>query len=188
MTEAQGAGPHFDAEPVTTAPDPAQAFSEHVAQVKQQGDAIDATRLFKLGSRMKHYSVAAASLELLPIDAGPTPWLVALGAVGAVTAGHAAFRAKKGWEAGNEALVAKTQEITGHRYELYQRKSETTLMWYGPYRNAEENKTPTLDHMQAIVRLARDNDIGWIATPRPLADYIDEGITEKTHLGRLSIY
>jgi len=181
MIEAQGASPHFDAEPITAALTPAQAFAEHVAQVKQQGDAIDATRLFKLGSRIEHYSAAAASLELLPVDASVASRFAAVGTIAAVTAGRAAFRARKGWQAGTEALETDTQEITGHRYELFQRKSATTLMWYGPYPHGQENEAPTFEHMQEIVRLARDNDIEWIATPRSLANYIDEGIAGKTH-------
>ncbi len=160
-----------ESEPSVLASDASQAFSEHVAVVQQQGDAFDVSRRLHLWDKARVWGSVGAGAGSLMEQGGGIAYLgLELGAMSLVARGYTLCRDARNRKVAEKLLAEDTQETVGHYYELVQQESGTTLLWYGPRINGEEETVSLPDSLSSILSLARDNNIARVVTPYSLAE------------------
>lgn len=168
------ASPVFEeAPPPEPPPLPSVAFADHVARVREEGDAVANSPNVQVFSR-REAGVVAASTALGVVGSVLSPLCLASGLGICVRGAYKYFRATEEYASEAGRLLDNTsQKALGQHYEIYgdkRGKKPLALRWYGPIETQVESQEAVLAQLAAIAALARENDIEQFAVGKDVLE------------------
>ncbi|HEX8763214.1 MAG TPA: hypothetical protein VF733_05695 [Candidatus Saccharimonadales bacterium] len=154
-------------------PLPSVAFAEHVAFVREHGDAL--TNSPQMQSFTKQEKLGIGSGFVAGVIGSALPGYAILGPLGSSLAAYHSFRkaTKKYADQASDYLRGDDQLDLRQEYDLYAGNKNVpfTLRWYGPlFVGAIKGPRESADHLLAMATLAQDNGITHMAVGKDVLE------------------